>query len=127
MGGPAEQVADYIGEHYQEGISLAGALRLAVDALSHDSNEVRELTPDQIEVAVLDRTRSQVRKFKRISEETLARILSESSPDTTPSEPSAEKADSGESAEASSDTPAASGVDDVPIAPPEEPDDDRPL
>ncbi len=118
MGGPAEQVADYIGEHYQEGISLAGALRLAVDALSHDSNEVRELTPDQIEVAVLDRTRSQVRKFKRISEETLARILSESSPDTTPSEPSAEKADSGESAEASSDTPAASGVDDVPIAPP---------
>jgi proteasome alpha subunit len=128
MGGPAEQVADYIGEHYQEGISLAGALRLAVDALSHDSNEVRELTPDQIEVAVLDRTRSQVRKFKRISEETLARILSESSPDTTPSEPSAEKAEtSGESAEASGDTPAAAADDDVPVAPPEEPDNDRPL
>src|SRR5687768_13111178 len=66
MGGPAEQVADYVGEHYQEGISLAGALRLAVDALGHDSNEVRQLTPDQIEVAVLDRTRTQVRKFKRI-------------------------------------------------------------
>ena len=80
MGGPAEQVADYVGEHYKEGISLAGALRLAVDALGHDSNEVRQLTPDQIEVAVLDRTRTQVRKFKRISEETLERILSESRP-----------------------------------------------
>ncbi len=86
MGGPAEQVADYVGEHFKEGISLAGALRLAVDALSHDGTEVRQLTPDQIEVAVLDRTRTQVRKFKRISEETLARILSESSPDETPTE-----------------------------------------
>ena len=87
MGGPAEQVADYVGEHFKEGISLAGALRLAVDALGHDGTEVRQLTPDQIEVAVLDRTRTQVRKFKRISEETLARILSESRPDSEPSEP----------------------------------------
>jgi proteasome alpha subunit len=122
MGGPAEQVADYVGEHYQEGISLAGALRLAVDALGHDSNEVRELTPDQIEVAVLDRTRTQVRKFKRISEETLARILSESSPDTTPSTP-AEEAEP----KAVEDTPVASSDDDVPVAPPETPEDDRPL
>jgi len=130
MGGPAEQVADYIGEHYQEGISLAGALRLAVDALGHDSNEVRELTPDQIEVAVLDRTRTQVRKFKRISEETLGRILSESSPDTTPTESSADKPEeTDESAEAAGDTPVApGGDDDVPVAPPEEPGgDDRPL
>ncbi|MEI8412027.1 MULTISPECIES: proteasome subunit alpha [unclassified Kribbella] len=125
MGGPAEQVADYVGEHYQEGISLAGALRLAVDALGHDSNEVRELTPDQIEVAVLDRTRTQVRKFKRISEETLARILSESSPDTTPTEPAADKADT--SPDATDDTPVAPAEDDVPVAPPEEPDDNRPL
>ena len=89
MGGPAEQVAEYVGEHYSDGISLAGALRLAVDALGHDSSEVRQLEPDQIEVAILDRTRTQVRKFKRISEETLARILSESRPDTAPSEPTA--------------------------------------
>jgi proteasome alpha subunit len=87
MGGPADQVADYIGEHYSEGISLAGALRLAVDALGHDGTEVRQLTPDQLEVAVLDRTRTQVRKFKRISEETLARILSESRPAEEAGEP----------------------------------------
>jgi proteasome alpha subunit len=133
MGGPAEQVADYVGEHYQEGISLAGALRLAVDALAHDGgNEVRELTPDQIEVAVLDRTRTQVRKFKRISEETLARILSESSPDTTPSEPSSEPAadtsqEAGKSPKATDDTSVAPPEDDAPVAPPEDPDDNRPL
>jgi proteasome alpha subunit len=127
MGGPAEQVADYVGEHYQEGISLAGALRLAVDALGHDSNEVRELTPDQIEVAVLDRTRTQVRKFKRISEETLGRILSESSPDTTPTEPAEDKAETDDSTDASSDTPVAPADDDAPVAPPEDPDTDRPL
>jgi proteasome alpha subunit len=86
MGGPAEQVSDYVGEHYQEGISLAGALRLAVDALGHDGAEVRQLQPDQLEVAVLDRTRTQVRKFKRMAQETLARILSESKPDISPAE-----------------------------------------
>jgi proteasome alpha subunit len=125
MGGPAEQVADYVGEHYSDGISLAGALRLAVDALGHEGSEVRQLEPDQIEVAVLDRTRSQVRKFKRISDETLARILSESRPDTSPSEPSphtdaAETVNGGTYESGSSD-------DDAPIAPPEDPDTDRPL
>jgi proteasome alpha subunit len=128
MGGPAEQVADYVGEHFKEGISLAGALRLAVDALGHDGTEVRQLTPDQIEVAVLDRTRTQVRKFKRISEETLARILSESSPDETPTEPvEAKPAEDATPASSADGTPVAPADDDVPIAPPEEPDDNRPL
>jgi proteasome alpha subunit len=138
MGGPADQVADYIGEHYTDGISLAGALRLAVDALGHDGTEVRALTPDQLEVAVLDRTRSQVRKFKRISEETLERILSES----RPADDSAGTTDSAESNDAedggsdkaedttsapAEDTPVAPPSNDVPVAPPENSDDDRPL
>jgi len=129
MGGPADQVADYIGEHYSEGISLAGALRLAVDALGHDGTEVRQLTPDQLEVAVLDRTRTQVRKFKRISEETLARILSESRPAEEATEPSdaGEKKDSEETGASDGDTPVAPPADDAPIAPPEDPDDNRPL
>ncbi|TCM42567.1 proteasome subunit alpha [Kribbella sp. VKM Ac-2568] len=135
MGGPAEQVADYVGEHYSEGISLAGALRLAVDALGHDGTETRQLEPDQIEVAVLDRTRTQVRKFKRISEETLARILSESRPDTSPSEPTthAETAETVNGGTYESDSSSAGDAavappeDDAPIAPPEDPDTDRPL
>ncbi|TDW22188.1 proteasome subunit alpha [Kribbella kalugense] len=127
MGGPADQVAEYVGEHFQEGISLAGALRLAVDALAHDGSEVRQLTPDQLEVAVLDRTRSQVRKFKRISEETLARILSESRPDTTESTDGDAKSEAAESTGSADDTAGASTKDDVPIAPPEDPDDNSPL
>lgn len=134
MGGPAEQVAEYVGEHYSEGISLAGALRLAVDALGHDGTEVRQLEPDQIEVAILDRTRTQVRKFKRISDETLARILSESRPDTSPSDPAAhtevtETVNGGNYESDSADSPVAPPAedDDAPIAPPEDPDTDRPL
>ncbi|MER7247079.1 proteasome subunit alpha [Kribbella sp. NPDC000426] len=132
MGGPADQVADYIGEHYSEGISLAGALRLAVDALGHDGTEVRQLTPDQLEVAVLDRTRSQVRKFKRISEETLAGILSESSPAEEATEPAGDgdggkTDDAAEPGASAEDAPVAPPADDAPIAPPEDPDDNRPL
>ncbi|MEV8371183.1 proteasome subunit alpha [Kribbella sp. NPDC056861] len=137
MGGPAEQVAEYVGEHYSEGISLAGALRLAVDALGHEGTEVRQLEPDQIEVAILDRTRTQVRKFKRISDETLARILAESRPDTSPAG-NAEPATHAESAQpvnggsyesdSADDAPVAPPAeDDTPIAPPENPDTDRPL
>jgi proteasome alpha subunit len=88
MGGSAEQVSDYIGEHYGDGITLSGALRLAVDALGHDGGEARHLEPDQIEVAVLDRTRSRQRKFRRISKDSLATILAESAP--APSEPPSE-------------------------------------
>ncbi len=133
MGGSADQVADYIGEHYNDGISLAGALRLAVDALGHDGSEVRRLEPDQIEVAVLDRTRTQQRKFKRIVKETLTNILAESAPapelaspatsESAPSEP--EQAGSQESA-AQGEAPVAPPEDDAPVAPPEEPND-RPL
>jgi proteasome alpha subunit len=124
MGGPADQVAEYVGEHYTDGISLAGALRLAVDALGHEGTETRQLEPDQIEVAVLDRTRTQVRKFKRISDETLARILSESKPDTSPPE----RAEHVETAEAvNGGSYESSPGDDAPVAPPEEPNDDRPL
>jgi len=73
-----------VGSTTTDGISLAGALRLAVDALGHEGTETRQLEPDQIEVAVLDRTRTQVRKFKADLGRDAARILSESKPDTSP-------------------------------------------
>ena len=148
MGGSAEQVNDFVGEHYHEGISLAGALRLAVDALGHDQSEVRKLEPDQIEVAVLDRTRTQQRKFKRITKETLARLLAETAPSAdvaeepvaepagseappsnvsvAPSDPPASADEPDESGGVDDRAPVAPPEDDVPVAPPEEPDD-RPL
>ena len=59
-------------KEYTEGLDLASAITLAVTALGHDSDEVREISAEQLEVATLDRTRSQSRKFKRMSAERLA-------------------------------------------------------
>jgi proteasome alpha subunit len=67
MGGSAELVSQYLGRHYREGMGLDEALRIAVDALGHDGTQVRRLHAEQLEVAVLDRTRTQKRKFKRIA------------------------------------------------------------
>jgi proteasome alpha subunit len=75
MGGSADQVSTYLESHYQPGMDLAGALRLAVDALGHDSDPPRSLTADKLEVAALDRTRSQPRKFRRLDAERLSSHL----------------------------------------------------
>jgi proteasome alpha subunit len=67
MGGSSESINTYLGEHYRDGLDLAGALRLAVDGLGRDGagGEVRTLDSSQLEVAVLDRTRPR-RAFRRI-------------------------------------------------------------
>jgi proteasome alpha subunit len=75
MGGSAEVVSTYLKEHYREEMPLDEALRLAVDALGHDTAQVRRLTADRLEVAVLDRTRTQPRKFRRIRGERLAALF----------------------------------------------------
>ncbi len=76
MGGAAELVSRHLSENYREGMSFDEALRLAVDALSRDSESgpPRELTTDALEVAVLDRDRTR-RKFKRIDQSTLRNLL----------------------------------------------------
>jgi proteasome alpha subunit len=58
-------------------MSLPDALKLAVDSLASDPNGgvARTLTPDQLEVAVLDRSRWQQRKFKRLLSGQLSRLL----------------------------------------------------
>jgi len=78
MGGSAEQVSDYLESHYQADLDLGAALRLAVDALAHDSDQPRTITADKLEVAALDRTRAQPRKFRRVTPRRLAEYL----PDT---------------------------------------------
>ncbi len=75
MGGLAEQVSGYLADHYQADLDLAGALQLAVRALGHDDAEPRTLAVEQLEVALLDRTRSQPRKFRRISGERLGELF----------------------------------------------------
>jgi proteasome alpha subunit len=78
VGGNAEQISTYLDQRHEDGMSLAAALRLAVQALSRDTNgSEREIPAERLEVAVLDRTRPQQRKFKRIVGRQLARLLEE--------------------------------------------------
>ncbi|WP_371501256.1 proteasome subunit alpha [Kitasatospora sp. NBC_00374] len=78
VGGNADSIGNYLGQRHRVGMGLAEALKLAVDALARDPNggSPRTLTPEQLEVAVLDRQRPQQRKFKRILGGQLSRLLS---------------------------------------------------
>ncbi|MFC5662776.1 proteasome subunit alpha [Kitasatospora misakiensis] len=77
VGGNADSIGNYLGQRHRAGFSLTEAIKVAVDSLARDPNggSPRTLTPDQLEVAVLDRQRFQQRKFKRILGGQLARLL----------------------------------------------------
>jgi len=77
MGGQAEQVATYIKEHYVEDMRLPDAVRLGVTALGQSDQGARQITPKDLEVAILDRGRTQIRKFKRLHASQLNQILGE--------------------------------------------------
>jgi proteasome alpha subunit len=77
IGGAAEDVTRVLEGSFTEGAHLGEALRTAVAALGRDGNETRELSPTQLEVAVLDRGRKRDRKFRRIVGAQLARLLAD--------------------------------------------------
>lgn len=81
MGGAAEQLEEGLTAGWQEGMTLADALRLAVDLLGRDvaGGTDRQLTPSSLEVAVLDRHRPR-RTFRRIAGHLLERLLSVEDP-----------------------------------------------
>jgi proteasome alpha subunit len=74
MGGSAEPIGVAVREGHREGISLTEGLQLAVTALSTSGGEPREILATQLEVAVLDRTRSR-RTFRRLSDAQLAPMM----------------------------------------------------
>ena len=80
MGGSAEAISGVLADRYTEGLALGPAIEIAVEGLSSDNgtDESRQLTPESLEVAVLDRTRSQSRKFKRLSGERLDELMNAS-------------------------------------------------
>jgi proteasome alpha subunit len=82
MGGAADVVAGHLRDNYVPNADLATVLRLAVAALGHTESADRVLPIDDLEVAVLDRTRSQPRKFVRIVGGRLATLLGERGPET---------------------------------------------
>lgn len=81
MGGAADIVATHLKEHYVEGASLEDALHVAVAALGHTDAGDRVIPVDDLEVAILDRTRAQPRKFVRLRESRLAEILGDRGPE----------------------------------------------
>jgi proteasome alpha subunit len=77
MGGDAESVASYLKEHYRPNPTLDEAIRLAVKALGHSETGDRAIPVDELEVAWLDRTRTQQRKFRRLDGDSLSGILAD--------------------------------------------------
>ena len=77
MGGQAEPIATVLKEHYTEGLTLSRALATAIAGLAAPANGDRvEITPSQLEVAVLDRTRDH-RTFRRLTGARLEALLAE--------------------------------------------------
>ena len=80
MGGQADQVAMTLKEHYTDGLTLAQALGVAIEALSGQvKGAAAELTATQLEVAVLDRDREH-RTFRRLTGSRLTQLLAEARP-----------------------------------------------
>ena len=77
MGGNAEPIATYVKEHHDPAAPLAEVLTLAVTALAQpvaDGAEPRTIAAEDLEAAVLDRTRPR-RAFKRLVGAPLERLL----------------------------------------------------
>jgi proteasome alpha subunit len=75
MGGSAEQVTEQLQKAYRPGLSLEEALRVTTEALGTSESGSRVIPVESLEVAVLDRTRTQQRKFKRLRPAQLRSIL----------------------------------------------------
>jgi proteasome alpha subunit len=111
IGGAADVVSTYLSEHFEEGSSLTEALTLAVDALGRQNNERGEaedrvIPVKNLEVAVLDRTRSQPRKFSRIGPNRLESLLgTRAAPPPAPEHPAEEHPPGTASGDADPDDP----------------------
>src|SRR3954454_24195733 len=83
MGGATDVVSGYLESRYAEQASLEDALRLPVAALGHaladgsPGGEDRVIPAQDLEVAILDRTRAQPRKFVRLLPARLGPLLGE--------------------------------------------------
>ncbi len=75
MGGNSEPISTYVTERYDPAATLEQALQLAVAALSHaPDGTARTISADDLEAAVLDRTRPR-RAFQRLVGPRLERLL----------------------------------------------------
>lgn len=75
MGGQADSVTSALAAGWRADMPLAEALPLAVSALGHGESDDRSIPVADLEVAVLDRTRIQERKFRRLTEPQMQALL----------------------------------------------------
>ena len=99
MGGQADQITTALKEHYADGAPLSQALSTAITGLAVQANGDRvEIAASQLEVAVLERTRSH-RTFRRLTGARLEALLTQAVPAAIPpagqSGPAADGGDSG--------------------------------
>src|SRR5262245_14688310 len=73
IGGHAEDLTESLKGRYQPGWNLAAAVKTTVEVLG--AQESRTIEADQIEAGILDRTRSQRRKFRRLADTEIAGLL----------------------------------------------------
>jgi proteasome alpha subunit len=73
IGGHADELTEVLQQRYREGLDLAEAVRTAVQVLG--TPESRTIDADQIEAGVLDRTRPQRRKFRRLADAEISGLL----------------------------------------------------
>ncbi|GAC48443.1 proteasome subunit alpha [Gordonia aichiensis] len=86
MGGATDAISAALKDSYESDLPLADALKIAVDALSSPvegangtPSAARELSPGDLEVAILDRNRPR-RAFRRLPAATVADLLPAASP-----------------------------------------------
>jgi len=75
MGGSAEEITTALRATWKPGLPLADVLDIAVRALGGAAASDRDTDGARLEVAVLDRSRVQQRKFERIDGPVLTRLL----------------------------------------------------
>ena len=83
MGGSADELSELIREQWRQGLDLAEALAIAVQGLGRSGPDETRLTADQLEVAVLDRTRPR-RKFRRVTGAALQQLMPRDSDQADP-------------------------------------------
>ena len=77
MGGQTDAITAKLKDSFSDGMELADAAKLAIRALSAGGDGNRELGVDQLEVAILDRSREH-RTFRRIRGAALKALLPQS-------------------------------------------------
>jgi proteasome alpha subunit len=82
IGGSADELTEHLRESYQTDWDLATGVRAAVRALADEGS--RQIPPEDIEAAILNRTLPRRRKFRRLDDAEVAEILASGEPTTGP-------------------------------------------